>query len=179
MSETHVQHAHQARSRDASRRNWSIVIIVMVATLALDQWSKWLIIDWLGSTSPVHRREFVTAVLAFEYVENTGAAFGIFAGRVWLLSVLAILVGGTFLLTFRSAIEHNRLLCLALGLILGGAAGNLIDRIRLGHVTDFIAVGAWPRFNIADSAITVGLVLITVSLSGEHRGSNETPGQPT
>ncbi len=65
-----------------------------------------------------------------------------------------------FLLAFRNQLPHSRLLQLGIGLIVGGAIGNLIDRLRLGYVVDFIAAGTWPKFNIADSAITIGLMLM-------------------
>jgi signal peptidase II len=100
---------------------------------------------------------------------NTGAAFGLFQGYSLVLAIVAI-VGAVLLLTYALFIHHrfsplnNLLAWTVLGLILGGIVGNLIDRLRFGGVTDFISVGWWPAFNIADSAIVVGAVLLACSL---------------
>jgi signal peptidase II len=100
---------------------------------------------------------------------NTGAAFGLFQGQSFALTIVAI-VGIVILLSYalflyhRYPILNNRLGWLALGLILGGTIGNLIDRLRFGGVTDFISIGWWPTFNLADSAVVVGVILFAYSL---------------
>jgi len=102
-------------------------------------------------------------------VHNTGAAFGIFQGQSFPLTVVAI-VGIVVILLFalyfsrRFPFLDNRLSKLALGLVLGGTIGNLIDRLRLGYITDFIDIGIWPAFNLADSSIVVGVILFAYSL---------------
>lgn len=167
----------RARSLHDPSGGWVSVLAVVLATLVLDQSSKWLVSEWLGRDAATHRWELAGRYLAFEYVENIGAAFGILAGRTWFLSVLAVVVAGIFVALFHSGIRHDRLLRVALGLIIGGACGNVADRVRMGHVTDFIALGTWPKFNVADSAITVGLMLIAISLSRENREREATPGR--
>jgi signal peptidase II len=103
------------------------------------------------------------------YTHNTGAAFGLFPGQSFALAILAIL-GASLLLVYALVIRHrfsplnNLLAWTALGLVLGGIVGNLIDRLRLGAVTDFISLGWWPAFNIADSAVVVGGILFACSL---------------
>ena len=100
---------------------------------------------------------------------NPGAAFCLFQDYSFVLTIVAIF-GIAFLLVYALIIRRqfspldNLLGWSALGLILGGIIGNLIDRLRFGGVTDFISVGWWPAFNIADSAIVVGAVLIACSL---------------
>jgi signal peptidase II len=100
---------------------------------------------------------------------NTGAAFGLFQDQSFTLAIVAI-VGAGLLLVYALIIRRrfspldNLLAWTALGLILGGIIGNLIDRLRLGGVTDFISIGWWPAFNIADSAVVVGAVLFAYSL---------------
>jgi len=175
LSETDVQESHESQAERDTQVVWLNVVILLLSTLALDQWSKRLIIDWLGQDSASHRWELTGKYLAFEYVENTGAAFGLFAGRTWLLSALALCVASTFFFLFRSAVRRDSLLRAALGLLLGGAAGNVLDRIRMGHVTDFVAVGNWPKFNLADSAITLGIALITASMLREIHPMNDAP----
>jgi len=104
------------------------------------------------------------------HIHNTGAAFGLFQGQSFLLTIVGS-VGVAFILLYALFLYRqfpfldNRLGKSALGLILGGAVGNLTDRLRFGYVTDFICVGTWwPAFNIADSAITVGTIIFAYSL---------------
>ena len=102
---------------------------------------------------------------------NTGSAFGLFAGFTNLL-VVASIIGIVFIL-FVFLKQNNRViwLRLSLGLIVGGALGNLFDRVKDGAVVDFISVGWWPAFNIADSSISVGMCLLLVTmLLGEKFG---------
>lgn len=138
----------------------AMVLAVVLAILAIDQVTKAVMVDWIGPGSSDRRVDMIGTWIAFEYVQNTGAAFGILRGQTWLLSVLAMLVASGFVAMFWSHLPQDRLLRFSVALVLGGAIGNLVDRVRLGYVVDFMAVGAWPRFNVADSAITIGLVLL-------------------
>lgn len=128
--------------------------------LLVDQVVKWAMTAWIGPDASHHRVEVLGRFVAFEYVENSGAAFGIFAGQPVLLAVGAVLATALFIGLMRTTLRAHPLVPIAVGLVLGGAIGNLLDRIRLGHVVDFVAVGTYPRFNVADSAITVGLILL-------------------
>ena len=103
------------------------------------------------------------------HVHNSGAAFGIFPGQSFLLTIIA--AAGILLLLIYIIFINRRFPYLdnlpgrlAVGLILGGTIGNLIDRLRFGYVTDFISVGIWPDFNIADSSVTVGAITIACLL---------------
>jgi signal peptidase II len=154
---------HSIEQGDGSlglKRAGFVTAMAALSVVVLDQVAKALIVAWIGPDQMDNRWELAGRMLAFEYVENTGAAFGILAGRVWLLSVLALLVGGGFLIAFRKELRTSRPIQIGIGFILGGATGNLIDRLRLGYVVDYIAAGTWPKFNIADSAITIGLLLM-------------------
>ena len=107
--------------------------------------------------------------LGFHYVRNTGVAFGVKLGSSTLtmvVSTLAFLIIG--LLFWRLAAK-NQFAAIGAGLLAGGAIGNLIDRVRFEAVVDFVAVGPWPRFNIADSAITIGVLILAWSASGGHQ----------
>jgi signal peptidase II len=112
---------------------------------------------------------FEAGFFRLTYIHNTGAAFGLFQGQSFALAIVAIL-GAILLLVYALVIRHhfspldNLLTWTALGLVLGGIIGNLIDRLRLGAVTDFISIGWWPAFNIADSAVVVGGILFAYSL---------------
>ncbi len=114
---------------------------------------------------PIFRTGFLQIVRS----GNTGAAFGMFQDYSFVLTVVA-LFAVFFILLFalffwhRFTIFNNRLGRTALGLVLGGTVGNLIDRLRFGYVTDFIDFRVWPSFNVADASITVGVILFVYSL---------------
>lgn len=160
-------------------RTLLIPAIVSVAILALDQVTKALIRDWIGPGASTHRHDLVGRFLAFHYVENPGAAFGILRGQTGFLILAAAIIVVLLLLTLRDAGRLSPLMYVGVGLLLGGALGNLVDRIRLGYVTDFIAIGIWPKFNVADGAITVGLILMGVSylLLEPAPGADRMPGE--
>jgi signal peptidase II len=141
--------------------------------VAVDQITKAWIVGDLGPDQINHRRDLLGSWIAFEYVQNRGAAFGLFSGGGGLVPVLVALGFIALLIALRKASRPNNWFLFAAGLVAGGAVGNVFDRVRLGHVTDFIAVGAWWRFNVADSAVTVGvLILIWLSMqSREERGN--------
>lgn len=158
-------------------------LMISTAIVAADQWTKWLV----ETNLPLHgSRELIPGVLELSHVRNTGVAFGLFAARgdgartalLALFGLVALtLIGYYFVRTPR---EHRRLLW-ALALVLGGAVGNLADRLASGAVTDFVAVfiGSyrWPDFNLADSAISVGLVLLLIdAFSPRHARPAPEPG---
>lgn len=134
----------------------AIGLIVLLA----DQLVKLAIVDVLGPAKMDHRRELLGDFLALEYAENRGMAFGLLQGRTVLVSVFAIIVVVFAVRAYRQLTTVALEMAIGGGLIAGGAAGNLLDRVRLGYVIDFIAVSSWPNFNLADSAITVGALLI-------------------
>ena len=142
---------------------------VTLAVIGLDQWTKALVVRYIG----LHDAVRVLPVLDLTLTYNSGAAFSFLAGESgwqrWLFTALALAVAVLITLYLRQ-LEARRqgLLCLALSLIMGGALGNLIDRLRIGHVVDFVSAhwhGAYfPAFNVADSAITVGAVLLFIDV---------------
>ena len=95
----------------------------------------------------------------FPFTKNTGAAFGMLKGNAAALAWLAVIIIG-LILYFYSSLPDSRLVRASVALILGGVVGNLIDRVCLGYVTDFISLWIWPSFNIADSAATIGVLLL-------------------
>jgi signal peptidase II len=123
-----------------------------------DQLTKAVIVAAIGPGSAVSRIAVGTDLLALEYAENRGAAFGVFPGLTPVLTVLsaAVLVG--ILIHFLRTPNPTMVAVISVGAIVGGALGNLADRVRLGYVVDFVAVGPWPNFNVADSAITLGVL---------------------
>lgn len=130
------------------------------SVLIADQISKVVLLGLIGPGSSRHAIEIFGPWLELEYAENRGAAFGLFPhlGSLVTLTSLAVLIG--LLWQFAREPFPPWWQAVATGAIAGGALGNLIDRVRLGYVVDFIAVGPWPNFNVADSAITVGALLL-------------------
>ena len=150
----------QKASLQAKWRN-GVFFLIALLVVAADQFSK----AWIRSY-PEQQPIFEIGFFQLTHIHNTGAAFGLFQDQSLLLTIVA-LVGVAILLVYALFIyrpPHNMLGKSALGLLLGGTAGNLIDRLRFGYVTDFISVGWWPTFNIADSAITVGAIVFAYSL---------------
>ena len=154
-------------------------LLLSLAVLVLDQWTKWLVELHLKDHPSF---EIIPNLLNFTYVRNTGVAFGLFAANDRISGTLILTALGLFALGFvvyyywRLA-THERTLLLALALVIGGAVGNLLDRIMNGGVTDFIdfSYGTyhWHTFNIADSAITVGIFLM---IAGSFRHQEEEKG---
>ncbi|MDA1240731.1 MAG: signal peptidase II [Chloroflexi bacterium] len=119
-------------------------------------------------------------LIRITHVHNTGAAFGILQGAGDFLIVTALIAIGALTLFLLSLPAHSRYYPIALSLVLGGAIGNLIDRIRLGHVTDFIDPIYYWAFNVADSAIVIGIIAMGVlSFIAPHEISDAPPEAPT
>lgn len=142
-------------------------LLVSLAVVVLDQWTKWLVEVHLAH----HAAEpIVPGLVNLTHVRNSGVAFGFFAshgiGAGWLLTALGLVALGAVSVYFGFASARDRRLLLALALVVGGAVGNLIDRIASGAVTDFIDlyVGThhWPSFNVADAAISIGIALMAI-----------------
>jgi signal peptidase II len=141
---------------------------ISVAVVLLDQWTKQLAEAHLDFAQPQQVTEFFNLTLAY----NRGAAFSFLSDsggwQRWFFSIIALLVSVVIAAWIWRLGSRQRTLALGLALVLGGAIGNLYDRLTLGHVVDFISLHYqqfyWPAFNIADSAITCGAVLLIVDM---------------
>jgi signal peptidase II len=162
--------------REPSGWRW---LPVTAAVIALDQ----LVKAWVVQHLAFHGTMRVLPILELTLTYNKGAAFSFLAGasgwQRWLFAGLAVAVGvGILLWLRRLSARRQRLLCLSLTLVMGGALGNLIDRLRIGHVIDFV-LAHWHSvyfpfaFNVADSAITVGAALLLLDALLETRGSKK------
>jgi signal peptidase II len=149
-------------------RFWLTTLLV----LAIDQLSKLWIVN---SFTPGESRALLGQVLSLTYVQNQGAAFGILPGRSWLFFICALLVI-LILVVLNSSQRQPAGLQVIFGLLMAGAMGNLLDRLRLNYVIDFLDLGWWPIFNVADMAIVCGAILLAFKLlwdeKGEHRVSD-------
>jgi len=147
---------------------WLALFVVV-----LDQVTKYIASNSLILFQPVA----VMPMFNWTLMHNTGAAFSFLADQAgwqrWFFAAIAIVVSIVIFLWIKRLEQHEKWLAIALALILGGAVGNVIDRIWLGYVVDFIQVyyeqWYWPAFNIADSAIVIGVVMIIIESIREYR----------
>lgn len=145
-----------------SRRTGSLGLILGTAALVvlLDQVSK----RWIERSLPLYESlapiPALDNIFTITHFTNTGAAFGLLRDQNILFVAIALVVVASIVIYSRYLPHDKWLVQLALGLQLGGAVGNMIDRVRQGHVTDFIYFHFWPAFNVADAAIVVGVLLL-------------------
>jgi len=139
---------------------WALAGTVVLAVLVLDQATKALV---RSSIAPGGRSELLPGVLSFVHVHNRGVAFG-FLGGGGLPVLLVTFAALALLIGYFARHPDRRLLWLPTGLLLGGALGNLLDRLRQGYVTDFVHLPHWPSFNIADMSITFGVIALVLVL---------------
>jgi len=157
----------------------SIFLIALVIVL-LDQWTKSLVRVNLpsGATWLPESLLWLCPYARIVHWYNTGAAFGMFKDASMILTVLAFVVIGAILFYYPQVEQDDWLLRLALSLQLGGALGNLVDRLTIGHVTDFISVGNFPVFNVADASITIGAILLFLSVWLRERAEKKAAEKP-
>jgi len=147
-------------------RRWfkqgGIVPVGALVVVGLDQLTK----HWVRQHIPLYSSwqpiPWLDPIFTFTHIRNTGAAFGLFGGMNTVFIVLALVVVGAILVIHRQLAGQSALLRAALTLQLGGATGNLIDRVTVGYVTDFVNFRWWPIWNIADACILIGTVLLAI-----------------
>jgi signal peptidase II len=150
---------------------WDYAFLLGIAgfIVVIDQWSKYLVrtqIPFAGSWSPfVWLEPYVRIV----HWQNTGAAFGMLQGFGLIFAILAVVVSIAILYYFPRVPRNEWAMRLAMAMQLGGAVGNLIDRITVGTVTDFISVGKFAVFNVADACISVGTVILVLAVWDSER----------
>ncbi len=144
---------------------WTLAIFVFL----LDRASKIFVLRNLSLNESV---EIIKNIFYLTLVHNTGAAFGIFKNQTLFFIVVSILAVITIVIYIKKFLNVSFTIKIGLALILGGALGNLVDRLCFGYVVDFLDFKIWPVFNIADSAITVGTFLLIVNLMTRKRVTN-------
>lgn len=160
-----------------TRRRIVLVAVVAIAVFALDRITKILVETSLPVGGSI---DVVGQWVRISHVTNSGAAFGLLPERTTLLSILSVVAVLAIVFYYRRLAADSRLIAATLGMQLGGAVGNLVDRIGQGYVVDFVDVGVgdvrfWA-FNVADSSIVVGIILVTAALwYEEHRATTPKP----
>jgi signal peptidase II len=145
------------RNSDSLVARYLVLIGCALAVLALDQVLKALIVHSLKDGKYI---DLLGGLIRLDFTRNSGAAFGLFQSGGFVFAAVAILVSLGILIFYRRVAASSFLIRLALGLILGGALGNLIDRVRFGYVVDYVDLRWWYVFNLADSAIVVGVGML-------------------
>jgi len=155
------------RPLGAGTRQWVGLGAIAVAAVGADQLTKQVVARTLALGEEVE----IVGPFSIHHVQNSGIAFGLFSQATSVVIVLTALAVAWMLVFFaRSGLRHP-ILPVALGFVLGGSIANLVDRIRLGHVTDFLDVRYWPAFNLADTFIVVGVAILFAALAGADRQS--------
>jgi signal peptidase II len=154
------------RPLNARSAQWLGLGTIAGAAIGADQLTKQLVSGTLALDHEVH----VVGPFSIHHVQNSGIAFGLFASATALVTVLTALAVAWMLLFFARSGARHPILPTALGLLIGGSVSNLVDRIRLGHVTDFLDFRYWPAFNLADSFIVVGVAILLLALAAGDRG---------
>jgi signal peptidase II len=153
------------RSLAPGAAQWFALAAVSVAAVTADQLTKWLVAGTLALGESVA----VLGPFSIHRVRNTGIAFGLFSSATTAVIVVTAAAVGAMLLFFARAGQRHALVPIALGLVVGGSVSNLVDRVRLGHVTDFLDFDYWPAFNLADTFIVVGVALLFLSFVAADR----------
>lgn len=148
------------RRLGAGPAQWLALAAVALAALAADQLTKQIVIGELALGDAVH----VVGPFWLHHVQNSGIAFGLFASATAVVIVLTALAVAWMLVYFARSGARHPVLPVALGLVIGGSVANLLDRVRLGYVTDFLDLRYWPAFNLADSFIVIGVLILLVTL---------------
>jgi signal peptidase II len=156
----------------------SVAIAIAIVIVALDQIVKWAVDRSLAPNAGHQERWLIDDWLGLSYVKNRGVAFGLLDGSSTLALAIAAVATIAAIGVFTWLHRSSGLVVIGGAMIAAGAVGNLVDRIRLGYVRDFFAVGPWPTFNVADSALTVGVAITILGMLqtdyDERRGSQRT-----
>ena len=158
------------RSLAAGAAQWAALAAIALAAIAADQLTKYIVTSRLALDDGVH----IVGPFWIHHVQNSGIAFGLFASATAVV-ILATGIAVTWMLVFfaRSGARHP-ILPVALGLVIGGSVSNLLDRVRLGYVTDFLDFRYWPAFNLADSFIVIGVLVLLGALMHAEREPRRT-----
>jgi signal peptidase II len=148
------------RSLAAGLAQWLALAAIGFAAIAADQLTKYFVTSRLQLDDGVH----VVGPFWIHHVQNSGIAFGLFASATVVVILLTGVAVSAMLIFFARSGARHPILPVALGLVIGGSTSNLLDRVRLGYVTDFLDLRYWPAFNLADSFIVIGVLVLLGAL---------------
>lgn len=151
----------------AGSAQWIALAVIAGTAIVADQLTKAIVVERLslGETA------VTIGPFSIHHVQNSGIAFGLLADSTSAVIALTMVAVGAMVVFFARAGQRHPLVPIALGLVIGGSIANLLDRVRLGHVTDFLDFEYWPAFNLADTFIVVGVGLLFASFVAADRAS--------
>lgn len=161
-------------------RDYLLLFLIAGVLIFLDQWTKDLVRDnlMIGEDWLPENMSWLLPYARIRHWHNTGAAFGLFQGGSLVFTILAFVVAGFILYYYPRVPRRDWWLRIALGMQLCGAIGNLLDRLQFeGRVTDFISVGNFAIFNIADSCITIGTIILVLGVYLTERAEKKKPAE--
>jgi signal peptidase II len=150
----------------AGAHEWIGLLAVAGAAIVADQVTKRIV----SGTLDLGESKHVVGPLDLHHVQNSGIAFGLFPQATTVVIVVTAMVIAWLLVVFARSGARHPIMPVGLGLVVGGSVSNLADRVRLGHVTDFLDLRYWPAFNLADSFIVVGVAILLGALIAADRG---------
>jgi signal peptidase II len=153
---------------------YGLMVILVTLIIALDQFTKTLVRSNLEFGQIWMPWEWLLPYARVIHIFNTGAAFGLFKGANTVFMILAVIVSCAIIYYFPSVSRKDWVIRVALSMQLAGALGNLIDRMTIGHVTDFVSVGNFPVFNVADASITVGVGVLLIGMWVQEKREKKT-----
>lgn len=153
------------RPLGAGVRQWVGLGAIALSAVGADQLTKQVVARTLALGEETH----IVGPFSIHHVQNSGIAFGLFSQATSIVIVLTALAVAWMVVFFARAGQRHPILPVALGFVLGGSISNLVDRVRLGHVTDFLDVRWWPAFNLADSFIVIGVAILFAALAAADR----------
>ena len=151
----------------AGRAQWIALVVIVGTAIVADQLTKAIVVAQL----PLGDTAVTIGPFSIHHVQNTGIAFGLFADSTSAVIALTAVAVGAMLVFFARTAQRHPLVPIALGLVIGGSIANLLDRVRLGHVTDFLDFAYWPAFNLADTFIVAGVGLLFASFVAADKAS--------
>ena len=157
-------------TQTVARSRYLLVILITAAlVIGIDHLTKWIVVQRL----PLHGMIWPGGLISIDHVENSGAAFGLFPQFQWLYLIVAAIVV-TYILLVGQRYGTTAVRKVLLGMILGGAVSNGIDRLAQGRVVDFIDLHWWPVFNVADMSIVIGIALAVLTLGSGRTATRST-----
>jgi signal peptidase II len=164
LTETPLLPEVQASQPKASLKQYLFLFGIVALIIILDQLTKFQIRNTLRVGESWMPWAWLAPFARIVHWKNTGAAFGLFQNASTVLAILAVVVSIIVIVYYHHIPVEEKLMRTAMAMMLGGAIGNLIDRLTIGHVTDFISLGTFPVFNVADSCITIGVGILLLAM---------------
>ena len=150
-------------------KDYALLILIAGSVVLLDQITKYIVRINLPLGQVYHPELWLSQYIRIVHWKNTGAAFGIFQNMGGVFTILSFVVAIVIFIYYPQVPRKDWPVRIAMGLLLGGATGNLIDRLARGYVTDFVSVGSFPVFNVADASISTGVVILFIGMWLQER----------